>query len=150
MKRFILILLSLSVFLITSCSNYQDTNAKRGVLAGGAAGALIGQAIGGDTEATLLGTTIGALLGYAIGQEMDRRDRERLNNAYEYGNSGRRITWTNPDTGVEYGVTPHRPSAGNGDYQVCRPAQLEIKVDGRTERATRTACRNNYGQWVLQ
>ncbi len=158
MKKLILLFVSFSVFVMTSCSStyqntntpIQDTNTTRGAVTGAAAGALIGQAIGGDTEATLLGATIGSLLGYAIGKEMDRRDRERLNHTYEYGHSGRTVAWTNPDTGVAYRVTPNRASAGMGDYQVCRPARVEIVVDGRTERTFRTACRNNYGEWVLQ
>ena len=36
-------------------------------------GALAGQAIGGDTEATLIGAGVGALAGYAIGNEQDKK-----------------------------------------------------------------------------
>lgn len=150
MKKYTVVLIVLVLLFVTSCASRQDTNAKKGSVTGAAAGAMIGQAIGGDTESTLLGATIGSLLGYAIGQEMDRRDREQLNNTYERGVSGQTVTWVNPDTGVEYEVTPKPAQTYKNGDQVCRPAQVEITVDGKREKTTTTACRNQYGQWVLQ
>jgi len=35
-------------------------------------GALVGQAIGRDTEGTLIGTAVGGMLGYIAGNEMDK------------------------------------------------------------------------------
>lgn len=150
MKKITFTLLAFVVLFVVSCSTHQDTNARKGSLTGAAAGAMIGQAIGGDTESTLLGATIGSLLGYAIGQEMDRRDRERLNNTYERGVSGETVVWKNPDTGVEYEVTPKPATTYKNGDQVCRPAEVEITVGGKKETTTTTACRNRYGQWVLQ
>lgn len=150
MNRLKFFLLALVVLLVSSCSTHQETNTRRGTLTGAAAGAMIGQAIGGDTESTLLGATIGSLLGYAIGQEMDRRDRERLNNSYERGVSGQTVVWTNPDTGVEYEITPKPATSYDNGNRVCRPADVIITLDGKSERTTTTACRNRYGQWVLQ
>ena len=42
-------------------------NAIDGMVLGAGGGALIGQAIGRDSEATLLGTAVGGIVGYAIG-----------------------------------------------------------------------------------
>ena len=49
------------------------SRAESGSLLGAGLGALAGQAIGGDTEATLIGTAIGAGVGYVAGNEQDKR-----------------------------------------------------------------------------
>jgi uncharacterized protein YcfJ len=51
--------------------------AQTGGLAGAGMGALIGQAIGGNTTATLIGTGVGLGLGYIIGNEMDKQDAKQ-------------------------------------------------------------------------
>ena len=43
-----------------------------GLLLGAGGGALVGQAIGRDKEATLVGTAVGGMLGYMVGDSMDR------------------------------------------------------------------------------
>jgi len=43
-----------------------------GLLLGAGGGALIGQAIGRNTESTLIGTAVGSMLGFIIGSENDR------------------------------------------------------------------------------
>ncbi|QPC91598.1 YMGG-like glycine zipper-containing protein [Mesorhizobium sp. INR15] len=52
--------------------------AGTGALIGGAGGALVGQAIGGNTESTLIGAAGGALLGAAVGSATtpDRRSNQ--------------------------------------------------------------------------
>ena len=50
---------------------------QNGSFLGAGIGALAGQAIGGDTEATLIGTSIGAVVGYAIGNEMDKQQQHQ-------------------------------------------------------------------------
>lgn len=50
-----------------------QTRAQTGGLAGVGIGALAGQAIGGNTEATLIGAAIGAGAGYIIGNEQDKK-----------------------------------------------------------------------------
>jgi len=61
---------------MTGCESSRGT----GTLAGAGMGALIGQAAGGNTRATLIGAGVGAAGGYLIGNEVDRaqaRERER-------------------------------------------------------------------------
>ena len=60
----------LIVLLLGGCND-----AQRGSLLGASAGALAGQALGHDSDATLLGAGIGGAVGYAIGHESDRRKR---------------------------------------------------------------------------
>lgn len=57
-----------------------ESSRGTGTLAGAGMGALIGQAAGGNTRATLIGAGVGAAGGYIIGNEVDRaqtRERER-------------------------------------------------------------------------
>lgn len=43
-----------------------------GLIIGGGTGAIVGQAIGRNTESTVIGATVGGVLGYAIGNELNR------------------------------------------------------------------------------
>jgi outer membrane protein OmpA-like peptidoglycan-associated protein len=83
MKRAISIILCLALAMcFYSCAGptHQQRGAKTGVLIGAAGGAILGQVIGRNTEATLLGAGIGAavggLSGHQIGAYMDRQEQE--------------------------------------------------------------------------
>lgn len=54
------------------------TKGRTGALAGSGVGALIGQAAGRSTEATLIGAAVGTGVGYIIGNEMDKQDAKAL------------------------------------------------------------------------
>ncbi len=62
------------MLVIAGCA----TKGRTGALAGGGIGAVIGQAAGRSTEATLIGAAVGTGIGYIIGNEMDKKDAERL------------------------------------------------------------------------
>jgi hypothetical protein len=55
------------VSLSGCATSEQDRRAGTGALIGGGAGALAGQAIGGNTGATIVGAGAGALLGAVLG-----------------------------------------------------------------------------------
>jgi len=145
MKFFSMLSLLFLLFL-SSCAN----KAQTGALGGAAGGALIGQAIGHSTGATLIGAAVGAGLGYMIGNDMDKNDRSRLNNVYERGTSNRRSTWSNPDSGRQYAVTPQPAYQDQASNRTCRKAEIEAVIDGKQERTYSTACRNYNGEWELQ
>ena len=92
MKKSILITLLLSLmFLSVSCATTQQDryNTQRGAAIGAGIGALMGQAIGRDTEATLLGAGIGTLFGAIAGNAVDQehqaaKDAARLNKRVVY------------------------------------------------------------------
>lgn len=68
--------------LLTGCNDAQS-----GALIGAGIGALAGQAIGGDTEATVIGTAVGAGAGYVIGNESDKAKQQQqqgYNPNYDY------------------------------------------------------------------
>lgn len=73
--RKVLILMLIAAVCITS--NGCDSKAKTGALVGAAAGAGIGQLIGGNTTGTLIGAGAGALGGYVIGGQMDKSDEKK-------------------------------------------------------------------------
>ena len=90
MKANHLIVAALAALTLAGCAQTESQQrAGTGALIGGAGGALVGQAIGGNTESTLIGAAGGALLGAVVGsstapkrrgEEMcryrDRRGRE--------------------------------------------------------------------------
>ncbi len=70
MKYKNLIFALLSISLMNGCVDTQS-QMQRSALIGAASGALVGQAIGGDTKSTLIGTAIGATSGALIGNQMN-------------------------------------------------------------------------------
>ncbi len=59
-------------------------DAQAGALLGAGIGALAGQAIGHDTQATLIGAAIGTGAGYIIGNESDK-ERAAQGSSYQQG-----------------------------------------------------------------
>jgi len=80
----------LMTLAITACSQTaQQQRATGGAALGAAGGALVGQAIGGNTESTLIGAGAGALLGAVLatsgGPQPRDRDREMCRYQDRYG-----------------------------------------------------------------
>ena len=103
---------------ITGCAVPDRYNTQRGALIGGGYGALVGQAIGHNTQSTLLGTGIGALLGTVIGNGIDQqydenrsRNQPRENYASEYDDRSNRQAYGNND-GTYYGNHDRNSSYG--------------------------------------
>ena len=69
-----IILLLPLMFLSVSCATTQPDryNTQRGAAIGAGIGALMGQAIGRDAEATLIGAGIGTLVGAIAGNAIDQ------------------------------------------------------------------------------
>lgn len=146
-RRIALICIISASFFLASCT-HQLNKGQSGAAMGAAGGAILGQAIGHNTEATLIGILAGTFIGYMVGNEMDKYDREVLNHTYERGVSGQTSSWTNPDTGNSYAVTP-QPAVATPSGP-CRKAEIMATIDGKPENTTTTACRDDNGQWVLQ
>ncbi|MFW6179969.1 MAG: OmpA family protein [Desulfohalobiaceae bacterium] len=84
-SRSIAIILILALFclpLLISCasSSKQEQGSQVGAASGAGIGAILGQAIGRDTESTLIGAgagaIVGAIAGNQVGKYMDRQERE--------------------------------------------------------------------------
>jgi surface antigen len=118
---------------------------------GGTVGGVIGaQASRGGSDgdraiAIIVGSAVGAIVGNRIGREIDRTDQACIGHALELGRDGRPVVWTNPQTRVSYNLLPVR-----GDGGSCRNFKLDASRDGKTESATRRACRTGDGTWQLE
>ena len=85
MKKIYVMGLALTLLLSGGCANMNGMGkgATYGTAGGAAAGALLGQAIGGNTKATVLGMAVGAaiggLTGTGIGYMMDKQEQDMRN-----------------------------------------------------------------------
>ena len=139
---------------VSACADAQN-NPKQtiGTLLGAGAGALLGAQVGsgkGKLAAVAIGTLGGAYLGSEIGKSLDYVDRQKAKEAeqtaLENNRAGVTTTWRNPDTGNFGRVTP-KPATQLASGEFCREYEHEISVDGRTEVAKGTACRQGDGNW---
>jgi outer membrane lipoprotein SlyB len=87
----------LLALVITSCATVHEDryNTQKGAAIGAGIGALLGQAIGRDTEGTLLGAGIGTVVGAIAGNAVDQdyqaaRDAAALNKRAIYVDRGGR------------------------------------------------------------
>ena len=143
MKKFAIIVLLLSM-LCVSCANKGQT----GAAAGAAGGAILGQVIGGDTKSTVAMALFGTLVGYLIGNEMEKADKKKMSQAFETTPAGETAEWKNPDTNNQFKVKPGKEyKVGE---KVCRPAEIDAVIDGKPEKTTTKACRNENGEWVIE
>jgi len=96
MQRNIMMMIILSLlFLSVSCATRQPDryNTQRGAAIGAGVGALLGQALGRDKEATLIGAGVGTLVGAITGNAIDQehqaaRDAARTNKRVVYVDRG--------------------------------------------------------------
>lgn len=145
---------AITLALLAGC---QDAGTKQtlGTIAGAGAGALAGSQIGsgrGQLAAVAIGTLAGALIGSEIGKSLDRADRLAMRrttqHALETAPSGHVAEWRNPDSG-NYGTVIPEPAYRGPEGQYCREYQQTVTIDGRTERAYGTACRQPDGSWRI-
>lgn len=140
------ILIALGLAACDSVSD-QSIGAATGAVLGGVAGSTVG---GGDGKvaATIGGTIIGGFLGGAIGKSMDDVDQLKLNQSLESNRTGQSTSWSNPDNGNAYAVTPTRTFTDpNG--QPCRDFTTTATIDGSRKTIYGTACRDNSGKWRI-
>lgn len=147
MKKLIVASLSFSVFL-AGCS--QVTNEGVGTIGGGVVGGLLGSQFGsgsGKVAAAAGGALIGAFLGGKIGQYMDRQDKMEMQRALETAQTGKEVSWSNPDNGNRYTVKPTRTYYAN--EQPCREYITHAVIGGKTQQIYGKACRKADGSWQV-
>lgn len=151
-SRAILIPLVAAVIILpflTGCET--TTHAQQGQVIGGVLGGVIGSQVGdgsGQTAAIIIGTMAGSMIGRQIGQSMDDVDRMKTAQALNDNRTGQSTTWTNPDTGEKYTVTPtHTFEQAGGP---CRDFELDATVGGEPgQRVAGTACLQSDGSWKV-
>lgn len=153
MKKFLTVLVL--AFVVSGCASTGEQNGRWGGAAvGGGLGAVLGNAadchgcalIGG-----LIGAAIGGYTGGEIGKRMDAQDASRTSHAIESRPTGTVTKWQNPDTGMQYDVTPTRTykSTSTGDY--CREVTIgQAEIGSKRQEVYGTACRQPDGSWEMQ
>jgi surface antigen len=147
-KRRPIVVLAVLLFLV-SCAPVQT--GKKNQAQGKKKNKVVStRAIGHNIEASLRGKTKNSALALLVSQEMDRYDREQVNHVFERGLSGRTSSWTNPDKGNQYRLTP-LPAFQTIGKSVCRKAKIEAMINGneQLETISSKACRANNGQWRI-
>lgn len=120
-----------------------------GAVLGGVAGGMIGAEIAKDGTrgvAVALGAVIGAAIGAEVGRRMDQTDRSCVGHALELSQTGRTVTWTNPNTAVSYRLTPTAEIDGPGG---CRKFRLTATGSFGLSEGRTVACPSADGTWTL-
>jgi surface antigen len=144
----------LVTFGIAACESDPGPKQTGGAVVGAIAGGLLGSTIGkgsGQVVAIGVGALLGGIIGSEVGKSLDRADRAYMQRttqeSLETGQTGSQSTWRNPDSGHQGTVTPQRTyETASGP---CREYQQTVTIDGRTERAYGTACRQADGSWKI-
>lgn len=125
-----------------------------GSVGGAVLGGVLGSKVGGGTGRYIAigaGTLLGALAGSEIGKSLDKADmayaQSAMNRSYN-APIGQTINWNNPESGNSGTYTPTRDGY-RSDGQYCREYKQTIVVEGRTETAVGTACKNSSGTWSI-
>ena len=158
MKTKFMALLAVVALSVSACANMEAPTINKEMI-GGASGAILGGVVGskvGKGTGQLVGVGVGALLGTmvgsSIGASLDKADLMYANRANQRAYTapvGETISWNNPDSGNSGSVTPIREGTSTaGRY--CREYSQTITVDGRSQKAYGTACKNSDGTWQIQ
>ena len=145
---------------VSACAqdaNYSGGNNNQtiGAIAGAAVGGLLGGQLGegsGKTVAAVAGALLGAWAGSHVANSLSQQDKvyyEKASvQAAEVVPVGQTVQWYNPESGNSGTITPTREGQTNaGAY--CREFQQTVTIDGETQRAYGTACRQPDGSWKI-
>ena len=150
MKRIVMTMLIASTVMTGCASDDEGFGAVIGGVAGGFLGAQFGEG-SGKTAAAIGGALLGTWAGKQIVRGMTASDQVVYEAATEEAATaplGAPIEWNNPETGNSGTLVATREGTNaGGDY--CREYQQSITIDGRTERAYGTACRQPDGSWRI-
>lgn len=147
--------IGLSAAMLTACAGDSGQKESIGTLLGAVGGGLAGAQVGGGRGKLLAvgaGTLLGAFVGNQVGKSLDRADelamQQSTQQALETGRSGTPVSWRNPDSGHAGTVTP-QPVFESSNGQYCREFQQTVTIDGQTQSAYGTACRQPDGSWKI-
>ena len=106
----------------------------------------------GNKVAIVAGTLLGAILGSEVGRSLDKADQAHASrttqSSLESAPTGKPSRWVNPDSGHSGSVTPTRTFKSSSGED-CREFEQTVTIDGRTEVAYGTACRQPDGTWKI-
>lgn len=141
---------------VSGCMQAHDGPKQTGgTLIGAGLGALAGAQIGkgrGQLAAVAIGAVAGAALGNEVGRSLDRADRLHLTSATKVAHQapiGKKIEWSNPNSGNFGSVTASREGRHQGSGARCREFQNRLTVRGRTREYVGVACQERDGSWTV-
>ncbi len=138
--------------LLTACEELTGPQGTLGAILGGTAGGVIASEIDGSPQAIAAGVILGGLIGGAIGDSLDQMDRrymaETAQKSLESSPNGKALVWQNPDNGHSGSLTPVKTFKTKNDVY-CREFQQTVTIDGQSELASGTACRQGDGTWKI-
>lgn len=152
-KKYVMVVsLVLVTSLLTACEGMR--NEDMGAITGGVLGGVLGSQVGkgsGQAVAIVGGTLVGAYLGSRVGRSMDDVDRMKVNNALEHNRINKTTSWSNPDSGAHYAVTPTKTyyRQAQGTTQPCREYTTTATINGKRETVYGRACRMADGSWQV-
>ncbi len=101
MKKLIVAIITLITLFAATSQAHSTDRVLAGTLIGAGSGALIGQAIGGDSESTVLGTAIGGVVGFTAGS---LHNQHLASSSFYFGFNN------------SYPERYHRPYKNHGNY----------------------------------
>ena len=133
------------------CNNHTVAQVLGGV-AGGTLGGVLGSQVGQGSNAgaivgAVAGTVLGAIIGDRIGRGMDPNDRFCTGRALDFADDGRSVNWLNPQSQVNYLVTPLRSYQTQGT--LCREFTTRMGHRDLSDTLRQTACRRPSGDWEI-
>jgi len=142
-------------FIVSGCASTGEQNGRLGGAAIGAGiGAVLGNALdchGCALIGGLLGAGIGGYTGGEVGKRMDAQDAARTSTAVNSLPTGASTSWKNPDTGMQYDVTPTRTYMSRDTGGYCREVTIgQAEIGGQRKEVYGTACRKPDGSWEMQ
>ena len=146
-------LILLVAILATGCATI-EANPKTtiGAVGGGTLGGLIAAAAGGNPAAIAASVVGGILVGGLIGNLLDERDKRLAaaaeQKALEMAPTGMPVTWKNPDNGHS-GTVVVTQTYQTATATYCREYQTTVKIEGKSQKAYGTACRQPDGSWKI-
>jgi surface antigen len=150
LKRSFLVVPLVAAMVLPGCAT-EGPKEQAGTIIGGVLGGVLGAQVGsgsGRTAAIIAGTLAGGAIGGSVGRTMDDNDRRKVAETLEGVRTGVPVAWRNPDTGVQYAVTPTRTyDTASGP---CREFTTESLIGGKREAVYGTACRQRDGSWMIQ
>ena len=130
--------------VISGECNWRAVGAVLGGVVGGAIGSTVGKD-GNKTIAIILGSVLGAVVGNQIGKEIDSNDRGCIGHALELAHDRQTVRWINPESGLNYRVTPLSGYTKGGNR--CRDYSIYISGDDVDESRQERACLVSDGTW---
>jgi surface antigen len=115
---------------------------------GGVLGGVVGAKVSKPEDraiGVILGGVIGAVIGNQIGKSINDNDRGCIGHALELAHDRQTVHWVNPNTGINYRVTPLSGFTQNGHK--CREYMLYTSGDGDDDSSHEKACLVSRGTW---